>query len=72
MEQMHHREDMHQADLITPVIVERATANMRVSPPKNNFDVLIRILEEPDILGPGKIKGFCQNQWQIFLVILKF
>ena len=55
MEQMHHREDMHQADLITPVIVERATANMRVSPPKNNFDVLIRILEEPDILGPGKI-----------------
>jgi hypothetical protein len=53
MEQMHHREDMHQADLITPVIVERATANMRVSPPKNNFDVLIRILEEPDILGPA-------------------
>ena len=40
-----------QADLITPVIVERATANMRVSPPKNNFDVLIRVLDEPDYLG---------------------
>ena len=26
---------------------------MRVSPPKNNFDVLIRVLEEPDYLGGG-------------------
>merc|ERR1712045_538770 len=33
----------HQSDLITPVILERATANLRVSPPKNNFDVLIRV-----------------------------
>ncbi len=39
------------SDLITPVIVERATASMRLSPPKNNFDVLIRVLEEPDYLG---------------------
>ena len=37
--------------MITPVIVERATANMRVSPARNNFDVLIRVLEEPDYLG---------------------
>merc|ERR1711997_490628 len=48
----HHRtgiEHHHQnvaSDLITPVILERATASMRVSPPKNNFDVLIRVLEE--------------------------
>merc|ERR1712156_1162886 len=41
----------HQSDLITPVILERATANLRVSPPKNNFDVLIRVLDEPDYLG---------------------
>merc|ERR1712242_199149 len=56
-EQHHHRtgiEQHHQnvaSDLITPVILERATANMRVSPPRNNFDVLIRVLEEPDYLG---------------------
>ena len=56
-EQHHHRtgiEQHHQnvaSDLITPVILERATASMRVSPPKNNFDVLIRVLEEPDYLG---------------------
>merc|ERR1711956_104050 len=43
------------SDLITPVILERATASMRVSPPKNNFDVLIRVLEEPDYLGGGEI-----------------
>merc|ERR1719273_2730964 len=55
----HHRtgiEHHHQnvaSDLITPVILERATASMRVSPPKNNFDVLIRVLEEPDYLGGG-------------------
>merc|ERR1711956_70840 len=51
--------DQHQqnvaSDLITPVILERATASMRVSPPKNNFDVLIRVLEEPDYLGGGEI-----------------
>merc|ERR1712088_490465 len=53
----HHRtgiEHHHQnvaSDLITPVILERATASMRVSPPRNNFDVLIRVLEEPDYLG---------------------
>merc|ERR1712109_414441 len=58
-EQLHHRtgiEQHHQnvaSDLITPVILERATASMRVSPPKNNFDVLIRVLEEPDYLGGG-------------------
>merc|ERR1711899_446615 len=58
-EQHHHRtgiEQHHQnfySDLITPVILERATASMRVSPPKNNFDVLIRVLEEPDYLGGG-------------------
>merc|ERR1712223_2204690 len=58
MDQRHRQHHMteveHQtaaADLITPVIVERATANMRVSPPRNNFDVLIRVLEEPDYLG---------------------
>merc|ERR1711953_1178029 len=52
--QHHMTEVEHQTaatDLITPVIVERATANMRVSPPRNNFDVLIRVLEEPDYLG---------------------
>merc|ERR1712241_1358784 len=55
----HHRtgiEHHHQnvaSDLITPVILERATASMRVSPPQNNFDVLIRVLEEPDYLGGG-------------------
>merc|ERR1719340_134745 len=58
-EHLHHRtgiEQHHQnvaSDLITPVILERATASMRVSPPKNNFDVLIRVLEEPDYLGGG-------------------
>merc|ERR1711899_512896 len=58
-EQHHHRtgiEQHHQnvaSDLITPVVLERATASMRVSPPKNNFDVLIRVLEEPDYLGGG-------------------
>merc|ERR1712156_1019358 len=58
-EQHHHRtgiEQHHQnvaSDLITPVILERATASMRVSPPKNNFDVLIRVLEEPGYLGGG-------------------
>ena len=52
-----HRSSLEQqtsgkaTDLITPVIVERATANMRVSPARNNFDVLIRVLEEPDYLG---------------------
>merc|ERR1711971_1347924 len=54
-QQEHHRRtteiDQHQqnvtSDLITPVILERATASMRVSPPQNNFDVLIRVLEEP-------------------------
>jgi len=57
--QRHHRTEVehHQnvvaSDLITPVILERATATMRVSPPKNNFDVLIRVLEEPDYLGGG-------------------
>jgi len=58
MDQRHRQHHMteveHQTaatDLITPVIVERATANMRVSPPRNNFDVLIRVLEEPDYLG---------------------
>ena len=58
-QQEHHRRtteiDQHQqnmaSDLITPVILERATASMRVSPPKNNFDVLIRVLEEPDYHG---------------------
>lgn len=49
--QVEHQTSAAQADLITPVIVERATASMRVSPPKNNFDVLIRVLEEPDYLG---------------------
>jgi hypothetical protein len=46
-----HLQQQHQSDLITPVILERATANLRVSPPKNNFDVLIRVLDEPDYLG---------------------
>merc|ERR1719461_2757740 len=52
-----HRSSLEQqtsgkaTDLITPVIVERATANMRVSPARNNFDVLIRVLEEPDYLN---------------------
>jgi hypothetical protein len=62
-QQEHHRRtteiDQHQqnvaSDLITPVILERATASMRVSPPQNNFDVLIRLLEEPDYLGGGEI-----------------
>merc|ERR1711971_1055154 len=62
-QQGHHRRtteiDQHQqnvtSDLITPVILERATASMRVSPPQNNFDVLIRVLEEPDYLGGGEI-----------------
>merc|ERR1711971_380226 len=62
-QQQHHRRtteiDQHQqnvaSDLITPVILERATARMRVSPPQNNFDVLIRVLEEPDYLGGGEI-----------------
>merc|ERR1719232_2378266 len=49
----HHQTSTSVADLITPVIQERATASMRVSPPKNNFDVLIRVLEEPDYLGGG-------------------
>jgi len=45
----------HQQDLITPVILERATAHMNIqgtsaaggvpTEPKNNFDVLIRILD---------------------------
>lgn len=35
-----------QQDLITPVILERATAHLpNVGQPKNNFDVLIRILD---------------------------
>merc|ERR1711971_622664 len=62
-QQEHHRRtteiDQHQqnvaSDLITPVILESATASMRVSPPQNNFDVLIRVLEEPDYLGGGEI-----------------
>merc|ERR1712051_613057 len=62
-QQEHHRRtteiDQQQqnvaSDLITPVILERATASMRVSPPQNNFDVLIRVLEEPDYLGGGEI-----------------
>ena len=45
----HHATSTAVSDLITPVIKERATANMRVSPPQNNFDVLIRVLEEPDM-----------------------
>ena len=40
-------------DLITPVIVERATANMRISPARNNFDVLIRVLDEPQNFNLG-------------------
>ena len=59
--------DQHQqnvaSDLITPVILERATASMRVSPPQNNFDVLIRVLEEPDYLG-GKTLSL--SSWQNF------
>merc|ERR1711997_275659 len=62
-QQEHHRRtteiDQHQqnvaSDLITPVILERATASMRVSPPQNNFDVLIRVLEEPDYHGGAEI-----------------
>ena len=65
-QQEHHRRtteiDQHQqnvaTDLITPVILERATASMRVSPPKNNFDVLIRVLEEPDYLGGNLYKSY--------------
>ena len=67
-QQEHHRRtteiDQHQqnvaSDLITPVILERATASMRVSPPQNNFDVLIRVLEEPDYLG-GKIEKILKD-----------
>ena len=70
-QQEHHRRtteiDQHQqnvaSDLITPVILERATASMRVSPPQNNFDVLIRVLEEPDYLG-GKTLSL--SSWQNF------
>ena len=70
-QQEHHRRtteiDQHQqnvaSDLITPVILERATASMRVSPPQNNFDVLIRVLEEPDYLG-GKTLPL--SSWQNF------
>jgi len=51
--QVEHHQNVVASDLITPVILERATATMRVSPPKNNFDVLIRVLEEPDYLGGG-------------------
>merc|ERR1711971_552393 len=62
-QQEHHRRtteiDQQQqnvaSDLITPVILERATASMRVSPPQNNFDVLIRVLEEPDYHGGAEI-----------------
>ena len=40
-------------DLITPVIMERATAHMNVgaSQPRNNFDVLIRILDNASVSG---------------------
>merc|ERR1711962_40448 len=51
--EVEHHQNVVASDLITPVILERATATMRVSPPKNNFDVLIRVLEEPDYLGGG-------------------
>jgi len=51
--QVEHHQNVVASDLITPVILERATATMRVSPPQNNFDVLIRVLEEPDYLGGG-------------------
>merc|ERR1712083_1096774 len=51
--EVEHHQNVVTSDLITPVILERATATMRVSPPKNNFDVLIRVLEEPDYLGGG-------------------
>merc|ERR1711992_432374 len=51
--EVEHHHNVVASDLITPVILERATATMRVSPPKNNFDVLIRVLEEPDYLGGG-------------------
>merc|ERR1712241_650228 len=51
--EIEHHQNVVASDLITPVILERATATMRVSPPKNNFDVLIRVLEEPDYLGGG-------------------
>merc|ERR1719410_135293 len=51
--ELEHHQNVVASDLITPVILERATATMRVSPPKNNFDVLIRVLEEPDYLGGG-------------------
>ena len=68
-QQEHHRRtteiDQHQqnvaSDLITPVILERATASMRVSPPQNNFDVLIRVLEEPDYLG-GKVEKILKDR----------
>merc|ERR1712156_1153182 len=51
--EVEHHQNVVASDLITPVILQRATATMRVSPPKNNFDVLIRVLEEPDYLGGG-------------------
>merc|ERR1712223_1958089 len=51
--EVEHHQNVVASDLITPVILERATATMRVSPPKNNFDVLIRVLEEPNYLGGG-------------------
>ena len=68
-QQEHHRRtteiDQQQqnvaSDLITPVILERATASMRVSPPQNNFDVLIRVLEEPDYLG-GKVEKILKDR----------
>lgn len=57
-----HAEDASftgQQDLITPVILERATAHMNVKgsagAPKNNFDVLIRILDNRG--GDGTISG---------------
>ena len=60
-----HTEDTsmtaHQ-DLITPVILERATAHMNVKggaahPPKNNFDVLIRILDNRGGGADGTVSG---------------
>merc|ERR1739844_629369 len=53
--QVEHHQNVVASDLITPVILERATATMRVSPPQNNFDVLIRVLEEPDYLVGGTV-----------------
>lgn len=54
--------NMETQDLITPVIVERATLNLNVGdkrkrhqePARNNFDVLIRILDAPiSYIGGG-------------------